>query len=299
MTSDTHSPPRSPYTYHSRDRSDSKDSRRSGESSRRSRESRDYDRDRSDYRHSSHRRSRSRDSERSSHRSSRRSDERDRRSRDGGRERDSRRSRYDDRYDDRYDSRRSDHRRSVRYKSPVPVLDDDDRDRRTVFAQQLSARLRTKDLIRFFEKAGPVRDASIVKDKNSGRSKGVAYIEFRDQESVLKAIDMTGERLLGIPVIVQHTEAEKNRLALESATATALADGTLPPHAGRGSSSATTSGSSAAQSGPVESRIYAGNIHFQVTENELRQIFEPFGEIEFVTLQREPTGKSKGYAFVQ
>jgi len=53
-----------------------------------------------------------------------------------------------------------------------PVLTEEERDLRTVFVQQLAARLRTKELIKFFEKAGPVREAQIVKDRVSGRSKG-------------------------------------------------------------------------------------------------------------------------------
>lgn len=55
-------------------------------------------------------------------------------------------------------------------KTPEPT--DDERDRRTVFVQQLAARLRTKDLKQFFESVGPVVDAQIVKDRVSGRSKG-------------------------------------------------------------------------------------------------------------------------------
>ena len=53
-----------------------------------------------------------------------------------------------------------------------PELTEEERDQRTVFVQQLAARLRTKDLMKFFEKAGPVREAQIVKDRASGRSKG-------------------------------------------------------------------------------------------------------------------------------
>jgi RNA-binding protein 39 len=40
----------------------------------------------------------------------------------------------------------------------------------------LASRLRTKELIKFFEQAGPVREAQIVKDRVSGRSKG--YLLF-------------------------------------------------------------------------------------------------------------------------
>ena len=59
-----------------------------------------------------------------------------------------------------------------RSKSPTPQPTEDERDRRTVFVQQLAARLRTKELIQFFEKVGPVKEAQIVKDRVSGRSKG-------------------------------------------------------------------------------------------------------------------------------
>ena len=63
---------------------------------------------------------------------------------------------------------------SPKRKSPTPQPTEDERDRRTVFVQQLAARLRTKELIAFFEKVGPVKEAQIVKDRVSGRSKGWA-----------------------------------------------------------------------------------------------------------------------------
>lgn len=64
--------------------------------------------------------------------------------------------------------------RPEREKTP-PALTEDERDRRTVFVQQLAARLRTRDLKEFFEKIGPVSEAQIVKDRVSNRSKGYAY----------------------------------------------------------------------------------------------------------------------------
>lgn len=65
-------------------------------------------------------------------------------------------------------NRRDDRRRPP----PPPEPTDDERDRRTVFVQQLAVRLRTKELSRFFEAAGEVVEAQIVKDRISGRSKG-------------------------------------------------------------------------------------------------------------------------------
>jgi hypothetical protein len=42
-----------------------------------------------------------------------------------------------------------------------------------------------------------------------------------------------------------------------------------------------------------------GNIHFSITESDLQNVFEPFGELEFVQLQKEEQGRSRGYGFVQ
>jgi RNA-binding protein 23/39 len=47
-------------------------------------------------------------------------------------------------------------------------------------------------------------------------------------------------------------------------------------------------------------RLYVGSLHFNLSETDIKQVFEPFGELEFVDLHRDPmTGRSKGYAFVQ
>lgn len=84
-------------------------------------------------------------------------------------------------HDDRGYRRREDDRggrRAGRHNTPrdatPPVLTEDERDRRTVFVQQLAARLRTRELKDFFEKVGPVAEAQIVKDRVSNRSKGYA-----------------------------------------------------------------------------------------------------------------------------
>jgi RNA-binding protein 23/39 len=86
-----------------------------------------------------------------------------------------RRREGDDRQRERSPRREKNGRRrsnSPKRKSPTPPPTEDERDRRTVFVQQLAARLRTKELITFFEQIGPVKEAQIVKDRVSGRSKG-------------------------------------------------------------------------------------------------------------------------------
>lgn len=49
--------------------------------------------------------------------------------------------------------------------------------------------------------------------------------------------------------------------------------------------------------GPM--RLYVGSLHFNITEEMLRGIFEPFGRIESIQLLMDSeTGRSKGYGFI-
>uniref|UniRef100_A0A7N6AXR8 RRM domain-containing protein n=1 Tax=Anabas testudineus TaxID=64144 RepID=A0A7N6AXR8_ANATE len=159
------------------------------------------------------------------------------------------------------------------FRQPIDNLTPEERDARTVFCMQLAARIRARDLEDFFSAVGKVRDVRMISDRNSRRSKGIAYIEFVEASSVPLAIGLTGQRLLGVPIIVQASQAEKNRAA---AAANNLQKGS---------------------SGPM--RLYVGSLHFNITEEMLRGIFEPFGKIEGIQLMMDSeTGRSKGYGFI-
>lgn len=60
----------------------------------------------------------------------------------------------------------------------------EERDARTVFCMQLSSRIRSRDLEDFFSVVGKVNDVRIITDAKTRRSKGIAYVEFVDVESV-------------------------------------------------------------------------------------------------------------------
>ena len=51
------------------------------------------------------------------------------------------------------------------------------------------------------------------------------------------------------------------------------------------------------EKGPT--RLYVGSLHFNITEDMLKGIFEPFGKIASIQLIMDPeTGRSKGYGFI-
>ncbi|GAU96498.1 hypothetical protein RvY_07933 [Ramazzottius varieornatus] len=159
--------------------------------------------------------------------------------------------------------------RSVRSESPN--LPPEERDQRTVFAMQLAQTINAKDLEKFFSSVGKVRDVRLIVDSKTRRSKGIAYIEFRELEAVPLALGLHGQKLKNCPMNIQPTHAEKNRAALAAA--------------------------GAVQKGPM--RLYVGSLHFNITEDMLKDIFEPFGKIDSLQLMMDTeTQRSRGYAFI-
>ena len=139
---------------------------------------------------------------------------------------------------------------------------------------QLSQRIRARDLEEFFSSVGNVQDVRLITCNKTRRFKGIAYVEFKDPESVTLALGLSGQKLLGVPIVVQHTQAEKNRMGNSMPN--------LMPKA---------------KTGPM--RLYVGSLHYNITEDMLRGIFEPFGKIESIQLIMDPeTGRSKGYGFL-
>ncbi|MBA0676655.1 hypothetical protein Goari_018123 [Gossypium aridum] len=235
-------------------------------------------------RHESDRRERDR-RERSSSRSRRHESDRElerERERDR-RERSSSRLRRHESERDQEREREIDIRDSRRFKDKKDAMEpeaDPERDQRTVFAYQMPLKATERDVYEFFSKAGKVRDVRLIMDRNSRRSKGVGYIEFYDVMSVPMAIALSGQLLLGQPVMVKPSEAEKN--LVQSTTSGAGAGGVAGPY------------------GAVDRKLYVGNLHFNMTEMQLRQIFEPFGPVELVQLPLDlETGQCKGFGFVQ
>ncbi|CDR98614.1 related to splicing factor HCC1 [Sporisorium scitamineum] len=237
------------------------------------------------------------------------------------------------------DTRRPTPRRRGRYDSPsvsarsrrTPSPEIDDYEERSVFCSQLSARLGQRGLGEFFEDhlgEGAVQDVRIVMDRVTHRSKGVGYVEFAARELVPKAIELTGKILFGIPIVVQRTDVARHGgayqglgdmgarhgLAPHPAVAATqldpriLANAPLPmQYHTAGAPIHLNVGAPAPRAprpGPnmpnTEARLYVGSLHFSLTDENVKSVFEPFGEIEYVDLHREPgTGKSKGFCFIQ
>ncbi|KAJ9128283.1 hypothetical protein QFC24_000576 [Naganishia onofrii] len=190
------------------------------------------------------------------------------------------------------------------------LLQDVDSETRSIFVSQLAAALTSKDVGMFFEEKlgkGSVRDARVVTDRITRRSKGVAYVELASVELVSKALTLSGTIVMGLPIMIALSESEKNittTIVPSMPGAPISGPGSLPPSRplipGMPAMQAMAGHEGDADAAIPYHRLYVGNLYYNLTADDIRQVFEPFGELAFVEMPMEPhTNRSRGYAFVQ
>jgi len=92
----------------------------------------------------------------------------------------------------------------------------------TILVYCLPTDAKEKDIYKFFSvnNCGKIRDIRMIKDQRTGKSKGVAYVEFFHADSVQKSLALhnrpfilKGKEIPFHEIKIQHSQAEKNRAA--------------------------------------------------------------------------------------
>ncbi|GJQ13251.1 hypothetical protein GpartN1_g5042.t1 [Galdieria partita] len=82
-----------------------------------------------------------------------------------------------------------------------------------IFVGNLPFELTEGDLLVVFEQYGHIADVHLVRDQETGKSKGFAFIGYEDQRSTILAVDnFNGAVLLGRTLRVDHVEHYKKRV---------------------------------------------------------------------------------------
>lgn len=110
----------------------------------------------------------------------------------------------------------------------------------------------------------------------------------------VQALSLSGQKLFGVPIIVQPTMAEKNRSVLHACCCTCVEIVRLPTALHRLAAQAQNLKKA---EGPK--KLYVGSLHYNINEAMLKAIFEPFGAVEKIQIMKDETGLSKGYGFVE
>ena len=75
-----------------------------------------------------------------------------------------------------------------------------------IFAGGLSEELTEGDVLAVFSQYGEIEDLHLVRDKETGKSKGFAFLKYEDERSTVLAVDnFNGATLLGNTLRVDHT----------------------------------------------------------------------------------------------
>lgn len=83
------------------------------------------------------------------------------------------------------------------------VSQEDNAENAQIYVGNLSYRVHERDLRQCFEKYGTIAHLKVVKDRDTGRSKGFGFVTFETIDEAKKALVVHGEPLFGRNLVVR------------------------------------------------------------------------------------------------
>ncbi len=80
-----------------------------------------------------------------------------------------------------------------------------------IYVGNLPYNVSEQDLESAFEQFGDIEEIIIIKDRNTGRSKGFGFVTFGDQATAEKALEMNGKDFHGRSITVNMAREKTER----------------------------------------------------------------------------------------
>ena len=142
-----------------------------------------------------------------------------------------------------------------------------------MFLGGLPFKAKEKDIKDFFKACGPIESVEL-KVGDDGRASGFGFLVFKKAESVAKAVEMSGQEMMGRWIKVSEANGAEGKRA---------------------------SGSFTPQKPKPEgcTNVFIGNLAFDIEEDSVRSFFEDCGNVVSVRLATDrETGNLKGFGHV-
>ena len=151
-------------------------------------------------------------------------------------------------------------------------------DERTIFVGRLSKAVSQGELRALFSGCGTITKMNMPVHKESGRLKGVAWIEFQRPENLKKALDLDGRTFMGSEIKVKRSTegagGKRNRGERGKGKKLGKADD--------------------------DCTVYVGNLSFATNENTLNAQFSKFGKVIRVNIPLwHDSQRKRGFALVE
>uniref|UniRef100_A0A1I7VQM3 RRM domain-containing protein n=1 Tax=Loa loa TaxID=7209 RepID=A0A1I7VQM3_LOALO len=140
--------------------------------------------------------------------------------------------------------------------------------RHTIFVSNLDFKLPTERLEEIFPNAKEVR---LVYRGMSKLHKGFGYIDFLTEQEAREALKMDRTQIDGRPMYVSEYKPHDKGKNTEFRYSTSL----------------------------ERNKVFVNNVHYDATEEQLKEIFATFGAVRDVRIVTHKSGKSKGCAYVE
>jgi nucleolin len=161
-----------------------------------------------------------------------------------------------------------------------PDNTDKDTSATTVFVGHLSWNVDSDWLKSEFEECGEIVSARVQMDRNTGKSRGFAYVEFSDPASVEKALKLSGKEIDGRAVNVDRSTSNKS--------------------SGAGNTNEQRRAAFGDKTSPPSTVLFVGNLSWGADENSLWDMFAEYGDVKSVRVPTDrESGKAKGFAYVE
>lgn len=137
----------------------------------------------------------------------------------------------------------------------------------TLFISNLDFKTSEKDVIEFFKRCGEIVDFRLVKNYKC-LSKGFGYLVFKAHESAVRGLDMDRTPLNGRPVFVSPYDPENHTHKFKYST------------------------------GEERDKLFVSGLPLSMSENDIKEAFQPHGEIKTIRLVTYRNGHSKGLCYI-